>query len=256
MTLACRERLKPLNPPRVRRRRGAPVAWWLCDRTAGVLPDITDRRRTGVTTLTAGAGVSVTAGPVGPRFAFAGTTGALVTLPGAALSSKVLSMACRFRCDVNPTGINNIDILYAFNGGSVLWGVVVANGPVLRLYNPSFAVQVSTSITLHTEYHLAVTTDGENSRIFLNGAQAAAASSTLTLAGPATSLVLGNYVNGTEPWQGSIDDVRLLDYTPTPSQVMTDYLDPWRHLRPRRRSIVKSPAVFNVIGSTLITPAA
>lgn len=137
-----------------------------------------------------------------------GTNNDYVNIPGAAFPATCRSFSCWIRSDVVQSGGADNDILYLFNGGSLKWGIVNhrATSSVI-LYNPSFAIIVSGAITQGAWYHVVVTTDGATANIYINGLLAGTASSTLTLAGPATIGYLGNYTNGLEPWNGALDDV-------------------------------------------------
>jgi len=77
----------------------------------------------------------------------------------------------------------------------------------INLYGSGSVITNTTVFTTSTWYHIAVTYDGTNTRIFVNGTLEATAAANLTDGG--TTLIVGSRTGGSAFFNGYIDDLRI-----------------------------------------------
>lgn len=77
----------------------------------------------------------------------------------------------------------------------------------INLYGSGSVITNTTVLTTSTWYHIAVTYDGTNTRIFVNGTLEATAAANITDGG--TSLIIGSRTGGSAFFNGYIDDLRI-----------------------------------------------
>jgi hypothetical protein len=77
----------------------------------------------------------------------------------------------------------------------------------INLYGSGSVITNTTVFTTSTWYHIAVTYDGTNTRIFVNGTLEATAAATVTDGG--TTLIVGSRTGGSAFFNGYIDDLRI-----------------------------------------------
>jgi hypothetical protein len=128
--------------------------------------------------------------------------------------------------------------LYASDAASRPSGWVRRSGDV--------NVTASSALPLNTWSHLAVTSDGANVRLFINGTQVATRASTGAIAVSASPLRIGGNAVWSEYFAGLIDEVRVYNRALTAAQIQTDMNTPVGGTPP--------PLTWTLSGA--ITPAA
>jgi hypothetical protein len=218
------ERLKPIAPPQLRHRQGAPKAWWIADR-AGTLLDATDGRRR----PTQHGGLSRSAGPYGPALTFNGSTGwASVPDPLGPSGVGTLSVLANYTGGTNTRAFSGWDNNYslAINSNG-FWIATVFDGLANRTVVGPLATAgqwtrlamawTSTTLTLYAGGSLAGTAS-------LSGAPPSVpVGGTASIA--ATAAGTGQF------FLGALDDVRFYDYVLTPAQLAFEAMHPWWRLR-------------------------
>lgn len=73
----------------------------------------------------------------------------------------------------------------------------------------------------NTWHHVAYTSDGTTNRLYLNGNLVSSATPTMNTL-PATRIIIGSTLFGSEYWLGQIDDVKMYSYNRTHEQIIED----------------------------------
>jgi hypothetical protein len=165
------------------------------------------------------------AGKYGSALLFNGTN-ALVTIPDAA--SLRLTTAMTLEAWVNPSTTSSgwRDVIYKGNDNYLLEGTsqsagAPAGGGVIGGSSTTF-VYGAAALSINTWTHLALTYDGANVRLYINGVQVSAQAITGNLATSANPLQIGGDSLFGQYFSGIIDEVRVYNVALTPGQIHSD----------------------------------
>lgn len=238
MLVVARERLKPMNPPRVRWKAGAPFAWWIADRGGGFI-GCTENRYA----ATNAGNVTNSAGIRGPAIHMDGTAGTYVSFGNRTFLKGMTAASLSVWFKTTATTEKNLwgetwnqyqGLLVGSSGaGKVRWGT----------FTNAVSTLNSTATYNDGSWHHAVGTYDAattNAILYVDGVQVATGfggSAAFSDAGGYSCLGAELKNDGSTNavnFVGDIDDARIYSYALTPAQVLVDYLDPWWRLRKRR----------------------
>jgi prepilin-type N-terminal cleavage/methylation domain-containing protein len=136
-----------------------------------------------------------------------------LTLPNILNTSAYTKAAWIF-----PTNLGNPNNIMSGDAGNVFWMPAPPYGKLSAGHNGAFTVaQDAVQVTTSTWYHVAVTYDGSNLKIYKNGIVVASATGIATPAGD-TVLYIGAY-QASNLFQGYMDNVRLYNRALNPTEV-------------------------------------
>ncbi len=204
---------------------GGPVAAWAFDEGAGTSAgDATGNGHTGAVT---GAAWTVS-GRHGGALSFDGLDDAVVVPEDGTfqLGSTLTVSAWVYRL-ASAAGwwpvVQKEPDVFLLHAGSPSGGAVAAvtanGGCCASAFAPSVA-------PADTWTHLAMTYDGAQVTLYLNGVSAASAPASGPVAATASPLWIGNNAYAGEAFRGSIDDVRIYDRVLSPAEIAADMIAP------------------------------
>ena len=168
-----------------------------------------------------------TSGKFGNALVFNGTS-ALVTIPDAA--SLHLTNGMTIEAWVNPSAVTNAwrDVIYKGNDNYYLEGSSEnssrpAGGGTWGSGGPIYG---TAALTVNTWAHVALTYDGANLRLYVNGTQVASQARTGNIATSTNPLQIGGDSLYGQYFQGTIDEVRVYNVALTATQIQSDMATP------------------------------
>ena len=188
--------------------------------TGATVADASGTGNAGTTTSTTWS----TSGKNAGALSFNGTS-SIVNIPDSA--SLHLSTGMTLEAWVRPTTVSNAwrDVIYKGNDIYFLEATSTTSS------RPAGGITVGTSDTVtygtaalavNTWTHLALTYDGANLRLYVNGTQASSAARTGTIATSTNALQIGGDSLFGQRFAGLIDDVRVYNNALTAAQITTD----------------------------------
>ncbi len=170
----------------------------------------------------------VTTGKFGSALSFNGTNSRVHTADSASLD---LTNGMTLEAWVRPTAVTNWRTVMLKEGPSGLVYSLYASdgtGPngFIRVGSVDRGVTAPPTLPLNTWSHLAITYDGANLRLFLNGTQAAVTAGTGSMTATTGALRIGGNAVWSEWFSGLIDEVRIYKTALSATQIQTDMNTP------------------------------
>jgi hypothetical protein len=232
------------------------AGWWLVTPHTGnaYWGDVL-RRRVGVTTgASAGSGVQRgTTRPGGLGEMVYDGVGVSTTLPDLLDNAPTLSLSCWVRAPLTNTRQALITKSTDYSSSAPGWYLVIHSSNLVGLWvvqdaSNYFGVNGLTSVTDGAWHHVVgVVSDWGTLALWLDGVpETTEPSSVGTVSTISTSepVRLGTFGNGTDPFQGGMDDVHLYNTVLTPAEIQTLRHDPrqgYRALLAEEGLVVRAP---------------
>ena len=154
----------------------------------------------------------------------------LITVPAAA----EMNLSKRFTIEawVKPDTLTPWDAALTKEAGSYHTYELVPEGNhvapkalVARTATEDNTINATSQLALNTWTHLALTSNGEHLRLYVNGTQVASVPATSVYAAEGPTQIGGNLVHD-EYFDGSVDEVRVYNRTLSPDEIADDRSDP------------------------------
>lgn len=172
-----------------------------------------------------GTGITYTAGKLGLAATFPNNCNSCLHMPG--LKLQILSWCCWFKCTGTGSGASQRIMSEGRDTGSIGTNIWVSQAGT-TVYWSTHKVSGSTTVTLNTWYHVALTCDGSKVHFYLNGNEIGTGttySENTDYAQSNDRLVLGkmaySYTNTSNyfPFNGQLNDVRIYDHCLSAAEV-------------------------------------
>lgn len=140
---------------------------------------------------------------------------------GALNSPSALSVSLWFKYQGTPSFDG---LIFGGSSSSVRWGVQLSSSTNLRYFggNSSFD-DFTVSLNSSTWYHVAVSHNGTSATMYLNGSSLGSATVPNPNAAPSGGIKIGAYYDGSNSYQGYMDEVALFDYALSSTEVSNIY---------------------------------
>jgi hypothetical protein len=191
------------------------VSWWAAE------DDFSDRTRTNPASGVGGAGFAD--GVVGRAFDLNGSTSLVQVASPANLplgnAPRTLMLWCRTPRNLATSSDSGI-IQYGSDSNGRMFGLITSLNAPGKLYFFGYNNDLSSLRTLapNTWHHLAVSYDGTNVRLYLDGQREAAAARSLDTILNTNGLTIGNRPGGSF-WHGQLDEVMLYNRALEPWEI-------------------------------------
>src|SRR5262249_19103179 len=202
---------------------GLVAAYAFNEGTGSTVTDLSGNGNTGTV-----ANTTWSSGKYGSALAFNGTT-ARVTIPDAA--SLHLTTAMTLEAWVNPAVVTSAwrDVIYKGNDNYFLEATsdrssTPGGGGIFG--GTDVALSGAAAVPANTWTHLAVTYDGAQLQLYVNGAPVASVAQTGMIATSTNPLTVGNDSVFGQAFQGLIDDVRVYNIALSAAQIQADMTTP------------------------------
>lgn len=216
----------PLTAPPAAAQATVPVASYGFDEASGVtVLDASGHGNNGTI-----SGATRTANGMYARALVFDGVSSIVTIPNAA--NLHLTTGMTLEAWINPSAVSPAwrDVIYRGsdnyfleatsdqNGGAPTGGITVSGGSTLA--------SASGPLTPNTWVHLAVTYNGANLILYVNGVQASSVARTGSIASSTSPLQIGGDSVFGQYFAGTIDEVRVYNVALTPAQIQADMVTP------------------------------
>ncbi|MFA6185457.1 MAG: DUF2341 domain-containing protein [Candidatus Shapirobacteria bacterium] len=215
--------------------KGGPVGWWKFDECQGnVAYDWSGVGNTGTIIIgasgtqnslgtcavgTSAAWTNGTSGKINSSLNFDGVDDVVDIADNATLNGTSFT----FSAWIYSNNFNQEQVLFSNTNASIGWHIEVYQGKTVMQVWPGGGYTTSIkTMSNNTWYHIVITYNNGSIIYYLNGAPNGTATQTFSVPTGLTKRI-GLFYNGTYPFVGKIDDVRIYNYTLTSEQIKTLY---------------------------------